>query len=158
MPCYGFKEELGAQLRVAAEQKEEAVVAAQAEVEMEQEQLARERQEAQAAAMQTAERIIEQVEASCRVELNVMQEQQMSSLQALQHQLREQLVGERQAMDVELEGRAKLLSAQMGQLKQTHAQAMADMKASMGAAIEEYEQSSVQAQSAAREEMTQAPA
>ena len=75
--------------------------------------------------MQTAERIIEQVEASCRVELSVMQEQQMASLQALQGQLREQLVGERQAMDVELEGRAKLLSAQMGQLKQTHAQAMA---------------------------------
>ena len=151
-----FKEDLQAQATRASEEREQALAAMQAEMAMEREALEKARKEAAAAAAETAERIVEQSEAALRVEGAALHEQHANTVKALQQQVSERLARERKAMDDELESRGRVIATAVGQLKRVHAQRLSDMKASMSAAIEDYEATARQVQEAARTDVLQA--
>ena len=56
-------------------------------------------------------------------------------------------------MEHELGSRTRLVQAQIGELKAVHVQQLADMKSSMTQTIADYEQSTIEAQRSAREEL-----
>ena len=85
-----------------------------------------------------------------------MHEQHGLLLSTMQEQLAQQRDRERQAMEEEMSARSKVLAGQLAQLKQLHATELSDMKASMAATIEDYEQAMRQAADASRNEVVQA--
>lgn len=85
-----------------------------------------------------------------------MHEQHGLLLSTMQGQLAQQRDRERQAMEEEMSARSKVLAGQLAQLKQLHATELSDMKASMAATIEDYEQAMRQASDASRNEVVQA--
>lgn len=153
-----FKEDLALHASEAKKLQAEAVEQIKEDVEHERKDLERQREEARSVAFENAEQIIEAVESNCRAEIETLQEQHVAALSAMQAQLHEQLQRERKAMEDELESRGRLLAMQVAELKAAHGQQLADMKASMTATIEDYEQSGLETQKAAREEVRQAVA
>ena len=153
-----FKDDLAAHAAEAKKLQAETAEAMKADAEHERADLERQREEARALAFENAEQVIEAVESNARAEIETLQEQHVSALGAMQAQLGEQLRRERKAMEEELESRSRLLAMQITELKAAHAQQLADMKASMTATIEDYEQSGLETQKAAREEVRQAVA
>lgn len=148
-----FKDDLAAQAAEAAALKEEAIGSLQAEMAAEREAMAAEREETRRVAFENAEHVIEAVEQNCRTELQALQSQHAAALAAMQAQLAEQLGRERASMEHELGSRTRLVQAQIGELKAVHVQQLADMKSSMMQTIADYEQSTIEAQRSAREEL-----
>ena len=148
-----FKDDLAAQAAEAAALKEEAIGSLQAEMAAEREAMAAEREETRRVAFENAEHVIEAVEQNCRTELQALQSQHAAALAAMQAQLAEQLGRERASMEHELGSRTRLVQAQIGELKAVHVQQLADMKSSMTQTIADYEQSTIEAQRSAREEL-----
>ena len=148
-----FKDDLAAQAAEATALKAEVIGSLQAEMAAEREVMAAEREETRRVAFENAEHVIEAVEQNCRTELQALQSQHAAALAAMQAQLAEQLGRERASMEQELGSRTRLVQAQIGELKAAHAQQLADMKSSMTQTIADYEQSTVEAQRSAREEL-----
>jgi len=148
-----FKDDLGAHAAEANALKQESLELLQSEMASERDVIAREREGTRRTAFDNAEQVIEAVEQNARTELKSLQEQHAAALSAMQAQLTEQLGRERNAMEEELASRTRLVGVQVAELKALHAQQLADMKASMTATIADYEQTSVDAQRAAREEV-----
>ena len=151
-----FKQDLSTQAERHARQHAVAMDELRAELAAEKEVLGRERGEATAAAFESAERVVEQVEANARAEAEALHEQHGLLLSTMQEQLAQQRDRERQAMEEEMSARSKVLAGQLAQLKQLHATELSDMKASMAATIEDYEQAMRQAADASRNEVVQA--
>ena len=151
-----FKEDLAAHAAESAALKDAAVRQLKDDLASERAELDRQRDETRQMAFENAEQVIEAVEACARAETEALQEQHVAALNAMQAQLQEQVKRERKLMEEELESRSRLISMQVTELKASHAQQLSDMKASMTGTIEDYEQSAVEAQKAAREEVRQA--